>query len=76
MLTKIKHFFCNADPVELAFWVIMIPVLGFIMYHVGFLYAAALIVFLVITLGILIGIGFGLYCLIKWAQSHCEDSDV
>jgi len=76
MFARIKRFFCTADPRQLAFWSIIIIVLTveviILKLWVFFIVAGTVLIFL----GVLIGLGYGLYRLIKWAQFYCQKDEV
>ncbi len=73
-MKSIRNFLCNTDPAELTMGTIVATFLIFTGFWLGsFLHLLAIIVLVILILGVMLSIAFGLYLAIKWAQSHCED---
>ena len=73
-MKKIREFLCTTHPGYLAFWTIMISVLIGQVVWMGWALVYAFIAFAVCCV-VLGAIGYGLYKLIEWAQSHCKESE-
>ena len=75
MFERIRWWLCNEDPESLALYTVTITLILILVFAMGLKAIGFMLIAFVISMGLLFGIGFGLYKLFDYLQrKHCSGS--
>lgn len=72
MIKRIRDFFCNVDPIGLTVTIVVGGTLLAEMIAMGFLWFFGVVLIGIVLMGLIFGMGWCLYKIIVFAQSHCK----